>query len=352
MKSRKAEDAAVLPIKITTGTLLRILLVAGAVFLIFYLRDLVFMLIAATLIAAIIDPVADRLKKYRVPRSLTVLLVYLLSFAVLALAFLLIIPQVIEQFKQLYTLYLPYVQEVAPGNDLGQLIVGGELFTQDINSIFSALVSSGGGEAFGQVYDVLIGAIGGVIALILVLMIAFYMVVEEKSMHHMLMHLTPSRYQKMVDSVASQVRVNAGKWLRGQLLLMLLVGLLSYLGLTLLQVPYALALAFLAGLLEVIVFIGPLIALIPAAIIGFSVSPAIGVLVMVLYFIVQQIEGDILTPKIMQKVIGLNPVISIIAVIAGFEFQGVLGAILAIPIAMIIGIIFREWRAASKKLSV
>ncbi len=132
-----------------------------------------------------------------------------------------------------------------------------------------------------------------------------------------------------------------GEWLRGQLILGLIVALAVYVGLTFLGVKYALVLALMAGVLEVIPYVGPIISLVPALFIGFAQSPVIGVLVVVLYVVIQQVENHILVPKVMQKVTGLNPIISILALLVGLKAGGLAGAILAIPLAMM-GVVILE----------
>ena len=132
-----------------------------------------------------------------------------------------------------------------------------------------------------------------------------------------------------------------GEWLRGQLILGLIVGIAVYLGLLFLGVNYALLLALMAGVLEVVPYVGPIISVIPALIIGFAQSPVIGFGVVILYLIVQQLENHLLVPKVMQKVTGLNPIISILALLVGIKAGGIVGAIFSIPLAMM-GVVILE----------
>ena len=132
-----------------------------------------------------------------------------------------------------------------------------------------------------------------------------------------------------------------GEWLRGQLILGLIVGVAVYLGLLFLGVNYALLLALMAGVLEVVPYVGPIISLVPALIIGFAQSPVIGFAVIILYLIVQQLENHLLVPKVMQKVTGLNPIISILALLVGIKAGGIIGTIFSIPLAMM-GVVILE----------
>ena len=133
-----------------------------------------------------------------------------------------------------------------------------------------------------------------------------------------------------------------GAWLRGQIILMIVVGVLTYIGLLILGVKYALVLAIFAGIAEIVPYAGPIIAAVPAIGIGLTMSPFKGMIVALLYFGIQQIENAVLTPKIMQKSVGLNPVVSLFALMVGFKFAGLVGALLAIPVATIVAVFLRD----------
>lgn len=123
---------------------------------------------------------------------------------------------------------------------------------------------------------------------------------------------------------------------------MLAIAVLDYVALTALGIPYALVLAIFGGLMEVVPFLGPNVAVIPAALVAVTVSPVHGVLVMAAFFVIQQIESTVLTPKIMQKTTGLNPIVTIVAILIGFQVDGIVGAVVSIPLAMIISVFYNE----------
>ena len=176
----------------------------------------------------------------------------------------------------------------------------------------------------------------------MVLVLTFYMVVEEDNARRFVKSLAPVEYQPFLAQLFTKMQKKIGAWLRGQIVLAVVIGIASYIGLTILGVPYALVLALIAGLFEVVAYVGPIFATIPAAIIGFSVSPLMGVLVIILYLVIQQLEGNVLVPKIMQRVTGLNPIISIVALLIGVKLGGIMGAIFAIPIATMVSVILEE----------
>ncbi|MBI2420934.1 MAG: AI-2E family transporter, partial [Candidatus Levybacteria bacterium] len=135
-----------------------------------------------------------------------------------------------------------------------------------------------------------------------------------------------------------------GAWLRGQVFLSFVIGFITWISLTVVGIEYALPLALLAGMLEVIPTLGPIIAAVPAVIVAFAVSPATAALVTVVYVIIQLAENNILVPKIMQKAVGLNPVAIIVAILIGGKVLGILGALLSIPFLSVLIIVYKQLR--------
>jgi len=144
-----------------------------------------------------------------------------------------------------------------------------------------------------------------------------------------------------------KVENKIGSWFRGQLFLCFIVGLVTTGILLLLRVRYALVLGFLAGVLEIIPVVGPILAAIPIVIAGFSTSIGVGILSIVSVIIIQQLENSILVPIVMRKAVGLNPVITLIGVIIGKEIMGLVGVLLAIPVLAVITVFFQEYFVSS-----
>jgi predicted PurR-regulated permease PerM len=140
-----------------------------------------------------------------------------------------------------------------------------------------------------------------------------------------------------------------GKWMQGQIMLMAIIFILDYIGLSLVGIPYALPLAAFAGLLEIVPYVGPIISAVPGVVLGFLVSPIKGLLALIIYIITQQAESNIVTPLIMKRTVDLNPVVVILALLIGAKLGGILGAILAIPVATTIGIIAKDMMAKDIK---
>ena len=145
-----------------------------------------------------------------------------------------------------------------------------------------------------------------------------------------------------ISSILDKIENNLGGWLRGELVLMFSVGTLTYLGLLVLGVESALSLAILAGVLEIIPNLGPVISAIPAVLVAMTVSPALALGTAALYWLVQLLENNFLVPKVMGSVVGVNPVVVILGLMTGFRLNGPLGAVMAIPVIIILKILLSD----------
>src|SRR3989338_2239859 len=329
-------------IEISTWSIVKIVLIVLGIWLMWFLRDIVAILFVSLLLAALIDPFADWFAKHRIPRSLAVLIVYIVLLAVAGLTVVLMVPPLIDQVQQLVgnfgsvygTLgdYVLKFKAFSLEHGLGQNIQTGIQGFQD--KIGTSLLS---------IFSTISGLFGGIISFIVILVLAFYMVVEEDSARRFVKNLAPIEYQPFLGTLFTKMQKKIGAWLRGQLLLALIVGITVYIGLIILDVNYALVLALISGLFEIIPYAGPLLAIIPALLIGFSISPLKGVMVLILYLVIQQIENNILVQKIMQKTTGLNPIVSIVAILVGIALGGFVGAIVAIPAATMLSVILDEF---------
>lgn len=327
-------------VSISTATFIKAALIVLGLWFLWFIRDIVAIFVASVLLAALIEPFASWFAARRIPRGLAVLIVYTCLLSLTAIFVLLFVPIVSEQGGQLISNFSnSYTQAL---ESLGQVrqFSADYGFSDNLTSSLNAL-QSGIADSFGSFFSTVWGMVGGMAATFIVLILSFYMVVEEERMRKYFRSLAPIEYQPYVAHLMKKMSRKMGEWLRGQIILGLIVGVAVYIGLTILGVKYALVLALIAGILEVIPYVGPIISLVPALIVGFAQSPVIGLAVIILYLIVQQFENNILVPKVMQKVTGLNPVISILALLVGLKTGGLAGAILSIPLAMM-GVVILE----------
>jgi len=315
-------------INISTSTIFRIILILLGLVFLYLIRDILIIVFVAVIIAAAINGPVSWLQRHKVPRILGVIFIYLLVLLFLALVVTLIFPSLAEQIKELTNHFPDFMEKIGLSvNELwGKYQIEGNL--QNLLYKISGRLT----EATSSFFATIIGLFGGLFSAIIVLVISFYLAVQEKGVKKFLISLTPENHQHYISDLIDRIQVKIGSWLRGQLLLMFIIGCLTFIGLYFLNVPYVLILALIAGLFEIIPYIGPIIAAIPAVILAFLVSPFLALLVIVLYVVIQQLENYVIVPQVMKKAVGLNPIVIIIVMLIGAKLAGVLGLILAVPL--------------------
>jgi len=197
--------------------------------------------------------------------------------------------------------------------------------------------------AIEGVFSTLSGFFGGIVSFFVILVITFYMVVEEDAMKKIIWSLAPPKRQPYIMQLINRMQRQVGYWLRGQLILMFLVGFFTWFGLLFIMPEYALVLGLFSGITEIIPYLGPFLGLIPAVFLALTINPFLALLVIILYIIIQQVEGNILVPKIMQRAVGLNPLISIAVIMAGLKMAGIVGGLLSIPVATAASVALKDW---------
>ncbi len=328
-------------IDITLSTILRIIFVLVAVWIFFVLRDVLLMLIGAMIIAFAIEPLANKLHTYKIPRAVSVVIVYLAFLGIIAVAITLILPVLTEQIGQLATQIPQLVQSIevnvgrlpgfSPETVVPPIQQGVSTFGDNLANISNVI--------FQQTKSIFSGAL----SLVFVFIIAFYLVIEEDALKKMFAHIIPRKHMAYVELVIDRIEAKLGRWVLAQLFLGIIVGLTVGIALWIIGVKYALVLGLIAGLLEVFPVIGPLISGVFGTVIALSQSFTLGVITLVLYVIIQQTENHILIPNIMKKATGLNPLVTLIAVLLGGRLAGFVGVIVSVPIATILSIILTDF---------
>ena len=336
-------------VTVSTVTFLKAVLVVLALGFLWFIRDVLAILVAAVLLAALIEPFADWCSHRHIPRGLGVISIYVVLGAVLATAGVLIIPVVVTQSATLIsTLTSAFAGIASSFGDLQALSVQyglADSLRASLESIQGAVSTS-----VGSIFSTLQGVIGGIAALFVVLVLAFYMVVEEDVARRYFKDLAPVEYQPYLSALLAKMQRRIGAWMRGQLVLGLIVGTAIYIGLSVIGIENALLLALIAGLFEMVPYVGPVLSLVPAAIIAFAHDPVQGLMVVGLYLVVQQVENNFLVPKVMQKATGLNPVVSIVALLIGVKVGGLVGAVFSIPLATMVSVVLEDLFASRADL--
>lgn len=317
---------------LTTASLVRILLMLLVLYFAYLIKDILAILFITIVLSSAIDPWIDWLQKRHLPRALSISLIYLALLGAAGACVYFIIPPIITQIGQLTQDFPSYVER------FNGFLSGFRDYTAAhgwLDNIESSIGSLTGNfqNAAGSVFTTIMDFFGGLFSLVIILVITFYMVVQENTIRKLIWSVTPSSHQDYVMDLFKRMQQKLGLWLRGQLILCLAIFVLTFAGLTGLGIKYALVLALIAGFTEFIPYLGPVLGAIPAVFIAFSQSPTLGLFTAILYFIIQQIENNFLVPKVMQKAVGLNPIVSIVAIMIGFSVGGIMGALLSIPVA-------------------
>lgn len=332
------KNANRLIIDISTKTIIKVLGVLLFLVFLYAVRDVVAIVLVSVIIVAAMSPLIEKFKKVKIPRSVSVLGIYIIFFGTIGLLASLIIPQLATQLKEVSKGVPQFVGKV---NEVFGSIPQYEKISQGIetslNNISDNLTSSA-----TNFFVVIFKIFGGIATFFAILVLVFYMSAAEGEIKAFFKSLVPKDYEEKFHKIGDKVQKKIGSWVRGEAILMLTVGTLSFIGLKFLGIKYALTLAIIAGLLEIVPVIGPIISSIPAIIIGFTQSPVLGLAAAILYIVIQQSENHILVPKVMQKATGLSPVVVVISLLIGVRLLGFLGIILAVPVALILSVFVDE----------
>ncbi len=324
-----------LQLDITSGTIIRAILIVLLFVFLYILKDVVIIFLFALVIASGISPFANWLDDRGIPRVIGVLGLYLTILGLTVFILSLVIPYISDDVTRLISVLPKVVERVSSTLENAQQSSPRYLdFLAEVQNILGSL-SSYLQQASQSVVGLIASIFGGVFSFFAILIISFYLSVTKKGIELFLGSVVPERHERYVVSLWKRTEIKVGKWLQGQLLLALIVGLLTYVGLSLLGIKYALILSLLIMVLELIPMVGPVLAAIPAVGLAFLQSPALGLWTLGLYVVIQQLENHVLVPIILGRTLNLNPVVVIIALLVGERLAGIPGMILAVPLSTI-----------------
>lgn len=325
-------------ISISNGTIIKIILWGLFIAALFKIWQLVLVLLTAIVIASFVEGGVARLKRYNISRTFSVIMIYFVIMTILAGIFYLFIPLLVDELKTIIDLasrYLPAVSHttISANNTsviLDSLSEQGPLF-ELVNSSQS-LIS----RVSGNFFDVLSNVFGGVINFILIIVISFYLSMQERGIEKFLRIITPIKNEAYIIGLWQRSQRKIGLWLRGQLMLGVIVAVITYIGLLVLGVPSALVLAIIAGFFEIIPY-GIFLATIPAVSFAY-VDGGLSLALMVagFYILVQQIENYFIAPMVVKRMVGVSPLVVILSILIGAKLAGFWGLILAVPVAVAI----------------
>lgn len=328
-------------IDISTSAIIRTIAIILGLWFLYLVRDVLALFFLSVILTATLDPAIDWMGRKKVSRPVGVIIIYIALFLIIGIFVSFITPPLVSQFQSFVENIPAYAETFA------RTFAGIEKYAQSYGISFNSHEFLQGltGNLFqpsGQFFGATVSVFTFFISLLVILALTFYMSVKEDGMNKFLVSITPENHHGYIVSVADRIKSKIGKWLGGQLLLMAIIFVLDFIALSVFDIPYALVLALLAGLLEIVPYLGPIISASLASMVGFLISPVTGLIVLGILTVIQQIESHIIVPQVMKKAVGLNPVVVILALLIGAKLGGTMGAILSVPIATSIGVILGD----------
>lgn len=311
--------------------ILTALLIVGIGWLIVEIRGVLIALFVSYILMASIAPYAEALKRARVPAPIAVIIPYFVTVIFLILIFLSLVPFFVSQIQILLSRFPSYLN-----SDVRFL--GIPFGAVNLDEIAAKELGNIGENVIAFTSQIL----GGIVSVISIFAVSFYLLLYREIVRGNFASLFSKSSQNKVRKITLLVEEKLGAWLRGQIVLSGFIGVITWLVLTILGIDFALPLAVIAGLFEIIPTIGPILSAIPAIIVALNISPVLAGIVAISYFLIQLLENNILVPRIMQRAVGLNPIVIIIGIIIGGKLLGVPGALLAIPFISLLVVIYRN----------
>ncbi len=323
-------------VEISTTTIVKgvlfILLLTG----LYFIRDIVAVVLFSVVIASAVEPAANWFEKKRIPRTLAILFIYATTFLVFGSIFYLVVPTFISEIGS-FAVSLPqflenpvFIQKV-----VGWSPIADGSFTEILKDLILGLQEKVSAFTAGF-FKVATDMFGGAVSFLLIIVLSFYFSVQKNGLENFLRIVTPAEYESYILDLWKRSRKKIGLWIQGQILLGILVGVLVFLGLAILRVEYALTFALLAAAFELIPVFGPILASIPPIAVSFLQNPTLGLAVLVLFIIIQQFENHLIYPLVVRKIVGVPPTLVILSIIVGGSIGGFFGILLAIPTATVL----------------
>ncbi len=326
---------------ITPGTIIAALFIFAGAYVLWLLRDLALLVITAIVIASAIEPGIVFFIRWRMPRFIAALLVYVLVFGSVSALLYFFFPPIIADATNFFSAMPRYLDTFNASSSFSSItnatsFVSGQegiqSFIQTLLSFQSIFTASSGG-----VLQLFIAFFGGMFSLVLIIVLSFYFALQETGVDDFLRLVIPLQYEEYSVDLWKRTQKKIGLWMQGQILLSVIVGILVYLGLLIIGVPYALLLAVFTAMVEIIPIFGSLLSGVVAVMVGFADGGvAIAAIVAGLYIVVNQFESNLIYPLIVKKIVGVPPLLVIVALIAGYTLAGFLGILLSVPAAAVL----------------
>lgn len=306
-------------IEISHKTIIFTVIFLIGLWFIYSILDIVLLLFVSFVLMSALRPMVEWLAKRHFPRAVSLILTYIVFFGIFGGTLVSVIPSLVYQMTKFSQAFPNLISQIIPN------------LSFDIASITRQLAPIG-----ENLIKLTVGLFSNIITLVTILVFTFYLSLERKKAQEHLKNIFGDQIGDSIMTLLSSIESRLGSWIQGQVILMLTIGVLTYIGLSILRIDYALPLAIIAGFLEIVPTIGPILSAVPSVLIALTISPILAVSTAAMYFIIQQLENNLIVPLVMRSSVGLSPIITIICLMVGARVAGVGGAILAVPVFLVL----------------
>lgn len=331
-------------LEISYQSIFKVIFAIALVIFLINIQPVILALFAAFVLSTVTNPLADLAEKKNIPRIASAPLIFIGVLMIVAFIFYWIIPSLAGELGGLIKDFPAHISSgIKKYSFLAEYNIG-----QNIDQIVISILNFINEQALSIIFST-VSVLSNLFYVFLSFAIAFYLTVEKNLVKSNLRKLVDGGQRKNLALILDEIEIKMGRWFVGQMVLSLVSSTAIYIGLTILGVPFASSLAMLAAVLRFIPFLGGMISDTTGILIAFLSSPALGIITFFMYYLIQQIESYILIPYVMQKTVGLNPIVVIVAVVSGGQLGGIAGALLALPVTIILVILAKEFILKEKK---
>jgi sporulation integral membrane protein YtvI len=305
--------------------------------------------IAAVILSYLLKPLVKKLEDRRIPRSVSILLIYLVFSLLIIAAFIFVVPELINNTKDLTNTLPDLTERYQKMFNKYMSSIQSSKWSPDIkNAIFKEIQNGSNAvqnyimETLRKGLDTLIKIVSMILNLLISMIIAYYFIKDANFFREYFLSLTPRKWRNGLINCSREINAVLSNFIQGQLLTALIVGILESIGLLLINLKYPFVLGLIGGVANIIPYFGPFLGAIPAVAIALIDSPAKALWAVVVFTVVQQIDNAFISPKIIEGKLGLHPVTTILAVLIGGEFFGIVGMLVSVPVFAIIKVLLKR----------
>lgn len=328
---------------ISWGAILKIAIAFLCFYILYLIKDILIWTIFALIISVLFSPAIDFLQRRRIPRPLATTLIYTAIFGVFGFLIYLIAPAFVSEIQKFTQLFPQYFEKLAP--PLKGLGVEAFESFEDFTKAFQDWLIQASSSIFGAIASIF----GGIFSTLTIFAIAIFLSLEEKGIERAIGLISPKKYEAYFLDLWQKSQTKVSGWFGSRIFSCLFVGLMTFVAGEILAIKYALSFGILAGITNIIPIFGPIVAGIIIFVLTVLDSWWKAMLILIIFILIQQIEGNILTPILTKKFVGLPPVLVLISLMIGGKLWGIMGAILAIPLAGIVYEFLRDFLMKRKE---